>query len=190
MRRNKKYLLKRSRVHIIWERHSKSNLCAWKVRLNSTNYLLSSGTEYFASHPHSYTNVTIFSASLIRMGVKLVSHWENRIGSKETFRPETKETESGIQVHTARLRDFYCLSNTGFVRMTKSRRMRRVAQWDWKHMQTVFCLENLENGRSLANLGIEGIIILKWILKHIRKWTGFICPRIRSGGGVFRTRKN
>ena len=123
--RQKKIILKRSKVQIIWERHSKSNLPAWKVRLNSRNSLLSSGSECFASHPHSYPSATILSASSFRMGVKLLSHWENRIGSKETFGPETMETlGSGRQVHTARFCDFYWLSNTGFVRMTKSRRMR------------------------------------------------------------------
>jgi hypothetical protein len=40
-------------------------------------------------------------------------------------------------------------------------------------------------GDHLENVGVDGRIILKWIfMKWDKAWTGFICLRIRTGGGL------
>jgi len=52
-------------------------------------------------------------------------------------------------------------------------------------MRTVFWLESLQGRHHWKDLGVDGKIILEYILgKQGRKaWTGFIWPRIETSGG-------
>jgi len=54
-------------------------------------------------------------------------------------------------------------------------------------MYTKFWSENLEGKDHSGRLGIDGKVILEWILeKQIGKvWTGFIWFRIGISGGLF-----
>jgi hypothetical protein len=55
---------------------------------------------------------------------------------------------------------------------------------------TKFLLENLK-GRDLSeDLGVDGKIILEWILREYdgKAWAGLIRLMIRTSGGLLRTR--
>jgi hypothetical protein len=54
-------------------------------------------------------------------------------------------------------------------------------------MHTRFLLENLKGKDHSEDIGIDGKVILEWILgKYGRKmWTGFIWLRIGTSGGLF-----
>jgi hypothetical protein len=52
-------------------------------------------------------------------------------------------------------------------------------------MHTAFCCVNLREGDHLEDPGVDGRIILKWILeKWVRVWIGSIWLRIGTGGGI------
>jgi hypothetical protein len=57
---------------------------------------------------------------------------------------------------------------------------------DTWEIHTKFWAENLKGGDCFEHLGIDGKIILKWILeKQVGKlWTGFIWLRIGTCGGL------
>jgi hypothetical protein len=52
-------------------------------------------------------------------------------------------------------------------------------------MHIIFLLENLTGRNHVEDLGVDGKIILNWILgkKPGRVWTGFIWLRIGTSGG-------
>lgn len=53
-------------------------------------------------------------------------------------------------------------------------------------MDTGFCLEVLKERENLVELGINVLIILKWIRKKYdgRLWNGLVCLRTRRIGGL------
>jgi hypothetical protein len=53
-------------------------------------------------------------------------------------------------------------------------------------MLTKFWLENLEQGDKFEDLAVDGKIIFERILEKLvgKLWTGFICPRIGTSGGL------
>jgi hypothetical protein len=77
--------------------------------------------------------------------------------------------------------------------MIKSRMMRcavHVARIKRLEMRTNFLLENLNGRDHSEDLGIDGKIILKLILRKLsgRMWTSLILLRIGVGGGLWWTR--
>jgi len=55
-------------------------------------------------------------------------------------------------------------------------------------MRTTFWSENMKGLHRLGDAGVDGRIILEWILKIVRTWTGFIWLRTGSSGGLLWTR--
>jgi hypothetical protein len=53
-------------------------------------------------------------------------------------------------------------------------------------VHTKLWYENLKERGDCKNLGVDGRIILKLMIKKWdgRLWTGFICLRIRTSGGL------
>jgi hypothetical protein len=51
-------------------------------------------------------------------------------------------------------------------------------------MLTRFCLENLKGRNHTADLGVDGRILLEWILQKYdgKVWTGMIWHRIETSG--------
>ena len=72
--------------------------------------------------------------------------------------------------------------------LMKSRRMRMTGVWENRNAYRVL-VEKPEGGDSLEGLGMEGWIILKWIIqeKDARAWTELIWVRIETSGGLCQT---
>jgi hypothetical protein len=53
-------------------------------------------------------------------------------------------------------------------------------------MHVIFWSENLKGRADLEDLGVDGMIILEWILGKWggRVWAGFIWPRIGTNDGL------
>jgi len=67
------------------------------------------------------------------------------------------------RLHNEELHNFY--SSPNIIRVIKSRKMRWMEHVvHMEDMHTVFWLENLKESYHLENLGIDGKIILEWIL--------------------------
>jgi hypothetical protein len=58
--------------------------------------------------------------------------------------------------------------------------------WGRREIRTGFWWGNPKEGDHLESLGIDGRIILKYVLKEYgwEVWTGFTWPMIGSGGGL------
>jgi hypothetical protein len=75
-------------------------------------------------------------------------------------------------------------SSKNIIRLLKSRRMRWRVMWHScgrGQMHIGFHLEVLKERENLVNLGINAIIISKWIRKKYdgMVWNGFVCLRTR-----------
>lgn len=48
------------------------------------------------------------------------------------------------------------------------------------------CVIKLEGKKLLGNRGVDGMVILNWILKKqdLRMWKGFVCPKAVSIAGL------
>jgi len=59
----------------------------------------------------------------------------------------------------------------------------QIARWD---MITTFWSENLKGNVHSTDLGVDGRIILEWILREWGgvAWTGFVWPRMGASGGL------
>jgi hypothetical protein len=73
------------------------------------------------------------------------------------------------------------------IRITKSRRMRWLGQITYRgNMKNVYkiLVRKPDGERPLEDLGVDGRITLKWILKNEGKsvWTAFIWLRIETSG--------
>jgi hypothetical protein len=57
--------------------------------------------------------------------------------------------------------------------------------WGRGEVDTGFCWENLRERDHLEEPGVDGRVILRWIIRKcdIGEWTGLIWLRIRIGGG-------
>jgi len=55
-------------------------------------------------------------------------------------------------------------------------------------MHTVFCLENLKGRDNFKDLGVDGKIILDWILEKYggKMWSGFVWHRTEISGGLLK----
>jgi hypothetical protein len=93
---------------------------------------------------------------------------ENRV-LRRIFGPKTDEaTGEWRRLHNEELNDLY--SSPNIIRVIKSRRMRwarHVARMARGKVHTGFCWGDLREGDHLRDPGVNGRIILKWILKKL-----------------------
>jgi len=56
--------------------------------------------------------------------------------------------------------------------------------WGWVEVYTGFWWRNLRERDHFKDPGVDGRIILRWILRkcNVGAWTGSIWPRIGTGG--------
>jgi hypothetical protein len=107
--------------------------------------------------------------------------FESRV-LRTIFEPTTDEVTGGWRkLHNEELHNLYSLPNT-INRMTKSRRIRwigHVAHMGKMRNAYKILLEILKGRDRSEDLGVDGMIILKWILgrQSLRAWIGFICLR-------------
>jgi hypothetical protein len=89
------------------------------------------------------------------------------------------------RLHNEELNDLY--SSPDIIRIIKSR-IRwagQVARKGKREVLTGFWLGDLREGDHLGDPGVDGSIILKWILKKWGgAWTGLSWLRIGTGGGL------
>jgi hypothetical protein len=111
--------------------------------------------------------------------------FENRV-LRRIFGPKRDEvTGEWRRLHNEELNDVY--SSPDIMRVIKSRRMRwagHVARIGKREVHTGFWWGDLREGDHLGDPGVDGAIILKWILKWDGAWTGLSWLRIGTGGGL------
>ena len=91
------------------------------------------------------------------------------------------------KLHKENLHDLY--SSLNISRVMKLRRMRwegHVTHSGGREARTEHWCLNLKGRDHLIALGVDGRIILKWILKKSvgRSWTGLLWLRLGASGGV------
>jgi hypothetical protein len=106
---------------------------------------------------------------------------------RRIFGPKRDEaTGEWRRLHNGELNDLY--SSPSIIRVIKSRRMRwagRVARMGKKEVHTGFWCGDLRECDHLGDPGVDGRIILKWILKALDgALTGLSWLSIRTGGGL------
>jgi hypothetical protein len=112
--------------------------------------------------------------------------FENRV-LRRIFGPKRDEvTEEWRKLHNEKLKDLY--SSTNIMRVIKSRRMRwtgHVAGMGREEVHTGFGWRNLRERDHLEDAGVDGRIILRWILRKWDGgvWTGSSWLRIGAVGG-------
>ena len=106
---------------------------------------------------------------------------------RRIFGPKRGEvTEEWRKLHNEELNDLYSSPNT--VRVIKSRRMRwagHVARMGRGETYTGVWWGNLKERDHLGKPGIDGRIILRWVLRKwdVGVWAGSSWLRIGAGGG-------
>ena len=117
--------------------------------------------------------------------------FENRV-LKRIFGPKRDEvTGEQIKLPNEELNDSY--SSPNILRVIKWRRMRwagHVARMGERRGAFWFGWGNLRERGQLGDLGIDGRIILRWILRKwdVRAWTGSMWLRIETCGEHLRMR--
>ena len=112
--------------------------------------------------------------------------FENRV-LRRIFGPRRDEvTREWRKLHNEELNDLY--SSPNIVRVIKSVRIRwagHVACMGRREMCTGFWWGNLSERDHLEDPGVDGRIMLRWILRKLGLgvWTGWIWLRIGTGGG-------
>ena len=115
-------------------------------------------------------------------------HWlrvfENRV-LRRIFGPKRNEaTGEWRKLHNKELNDLY--SSLNIIQVIKSRRMRReghLAHMGKGEVYTGFRRRNIRDRNHLEDHGIDGRIILRWILRKWDwgAWTGLIWLRLGTG---------
>jgi hypothetical protein len=92
--------------------------------------------------------------------------FENRV-LRRIFGTKREEVAGGWRrLHNEELHNLYTSAN--IIRVIKSKRTRlagQVARMDITEMQRIFLLENLNGRNYLEDIGVDGNIILKWLLR-------------------------
>jgi hypothetical protein len=103
--------------------------------------------------------------------------FENRV-LRRTFGPKKNEVAGGWRrLHKEELHNLYASPN--IIRVIGSRRVRwarHIARMGETKMHTVFRLESQRGRDHSDDLGVDGKVILEWILGIV--WTEWICPAI------------
>jgi len=112
--------------------------------------------------------------------------FENMVLRRIFGHSKDKVTVEWRRLHNEELNDLYCSPNILWV--IKSRRMDGLGMWRvW--VRRGVCIGswwgNRREGERLADLGVDGWIILRWISRRwdVGIWTGLGWPRIETGDG-------